>query len=91
MGYQDRIIPNDNPDHPVESLPANFVAAITESQVAANKGWAPENTGLIDNRVATCPDCGAPGMNTCWGYWAFTCGAEIGTDGEPNEACGATA
>lgn len=85
------IIPNDNPKHPVESLPADFVAAITAAQINANKGWAPENDGLIDHRVFNCPDCGAPGMNTCYGYIAYTCGAEILSDGTPDEACGVAA
>lgn len=85
--FRDRIIPNDNPAHPVSGLPADFVNAITESQVQANKGWAPDNEGLIDNRVAHCPVCAAPGMNTCWGYWAFTCGSEVGSDGEFTGDC----
>lgn len=86
--FRDRIIPNDNPAFPVASLPPDFVREITRAQVEGNKGWAPDNDGLIDNRVVNCPDCNAPGMNTCWGYWAFTCGAEIMPDGEISEPCG---
>jgi hypothetical protein len=82
-----RTIPNDNPKYPVSSLPPDFVAEITSSQIEANKGWAPENDKLIDNRVANCPMCKAPGMNTCWGYWKFTCGAEVLTCGDVSESC----
>lgn len=85
--WRDRIIQNDNPAHPVESLPPDFVAKMREGQISANKGWAPDADDLIDRRVVNCPDCGAAGMNTCWGYWEFTCGAEILPDGEPNEPC----
>lgn len=81
------IIPNDNPAHPVASLPADFVKEIIAMQIDANSGWAPDNDGLIDNRVTVCPSCGAPGMNTCWGYWLFTCGAEVGSDGDETEPC----
>ena len=85
--YRHRIIQNDNPEHPVSGLPSEFVKEITGAQVDANKGWAPDNAGLIDNRVINCPSCRAPGMNTCWGYWAFTCGAEVGSDGDMSEPC----
>jgi hypothetical protein len=88
IDWRSRVIPNDNPDHPVASLPDDFVAAITESQLQANKGWAPEADSLIDNRVVECPDCKAPGMNTCWGYWAYTCGAEVLSDGDQIKPCG---
>lgn len=88
IDFRDRIIPNGNRDFPVGSLPKDFVSAITASQIEANKGWAPDNDGLIDRRVVNCPRCGAPGMNTCWGYWAFTCGAEIMPDGAVCEPCG---
>lgn len=85
--FRKRVIPNDNPRHPLESLPPAFVTGITNAQIEANKGWAPDNDGLIDQRVAECPECKAPGMNTCWGYWAFTCGAEVGPDGDVS-GCG---
>lgn len=84
-----RVIQNDHPQLTVGDLDPLFVAAITESQTLANKGWAPDATDLIDRRIVECPDCGASGMNTCWGYWAFECGAEILSDGEPSEPCGA--
>jgi len=85
--YQERIIPNDNSRHAVASLPPKFVLEITSAQVHANRGWAPDNHGLIDNRVAECPSCGALGMNTCWGFWLFTCGAEVMPDGEISKPC----
>lgn len=85
--FHKRIIPNDNADHPVNTLPTEFVAAITASQIDANKGWAPDADCLIDERVTHCPQCNAPGMNTCWGYWLFTCGAEVMPDGEITEPC----
>lgn len=85
--WRSRIIQNRNRKKDVADLPAEFVAAITESQIGANKGWAPDADDLIDRRVEICPDCGAGGMNTCWGYWAFECGAEILGDGEPTKLC----
>jgi hypothetical protein len=42
-----------------------------------------------DRREEKCPDCKAPGYNTGWGYWAFTCGAEILTCGEIDVPCAA--
>lgn len=86
--WQKRIIQNDHPILAVDGLDADFVTAITGSQIAANKGWAPDMTGLIDRRIIQCPSCKAAGMNTCWGYWAFECGAEVLSDGEPCEPCG---
>lgn len=85
--WKKRIIQNDNPAHPIESLPPEFVAAIRKSQFEANKGWAPDADDLIDRRVTICGKCGAPGMNTCWGVWGFTCGAEVFPDGEVCEPC----
>lgn len=89
--WQERVIQNDHPTVTVEHLVPAFVAAITEAQINANKGWAPDASNLIDRRIVECPDCKAPGMNTCWGYWAFECGAEILSDGEQSEPCGASA
>ena len=43
----------------------------------------------IDIREATCPDCKASGFNTGWGFWRFSCGAEILIGGEFGEPCGA--
>lgn len=40
-----------------------------------------------DRREAKCPDCGAVGFNTGWGYWHFTCSAEILTCGEIDVPC----
>jgi hypothetical protein len=71
----------------VDALPPEFVTAITDAQIAANKGWRPEGKTLVDWRINHCPDCGAPGMNTCWGYWAFTCGAEVLSNGDIDEPC----
>jgi hypothetical protein len=42
----------------------------------------------IDLREAACPNCEAVGFNAGWGYWAFVCGAEILSDGEPCKPCG---
>lgn len=67
-----------------------FVEAITEAQVRANLGWRPDGKDIVDKRIVECPNCGAPGMNTCWGYWAFTCCAEVLVDDEGYvEGCGA--
>lgn len=46
---------------------------------------------LIDIRQAACPECGAPGFNTGWGIFAYTCGAETLTDEDGGfaEPCGA--
>lgn len=85
--WKSRIIKNDNPTVSVISLPLDFVEAIAEAQIQANKGWAPDMDGLIDLRVVECPVCSAPGMNTCWGYWKFTCGAKIFSDGEVETFC----
>lgn len=32
---------------------------------------------LLDMRLLKCPDCGAPGFNSGWGYWQFECGNEV--------------
>lgn len=86
--WQNRIIKNDHPKLTAADLDRGFLAAMVESQTSANRGWAPDATDLIDRRIAECPDCKSPGMNTCWGYWAFECGAEILSDGEQSEPCG---
>ena len=86
--WKNRVILNDNPHLSPDDCGAEFVAAIRASQIEANKGWAPDADDLIDRRMVNCPDCGGPGMNTCWGYWAFECGAEIGGDGDVNQPCG---
>ena len=41
----------------------------------------------IDLRETKCPRCDASGFNTGWGYWAFTCGAEILSDGTKSKSC----
>lgn len=42
----------------------------------------------IDAREFKCPSCQAPGFNTGFGYFKFTCGAEVLTvDGDFTEAC----
>jgi hypothetical protein len=49
------------------------MTALFEECLAAQKiaGFEQE-----DRRTANCPQCGAHGYNTGWGYWAFECGAE---------------
>jgi len=42
----------------------------------------------LDLRETYCVDCTAPGFNTGWGVWRFTCGAETHTDGELATPCG---
>ena len=44
---------------------------------------------VIDMREAKCAVCEAPGFNTGWGFFAFTCGAEILNDeeGTPSTSC----
>ncbi|MCK6440360.1 MAG: hypothetical protein L6Q71_09195 [Planctomycetes bacterium] len=44
---------------------------------------------VVDLRVCRCPDCNSKGFNTGWGYWLFSCGAEILSDGTPGEPCSA--
>lgn len=84
--WKSRIIQSGEGGTP-DDLPAEFVAEIRSAQIEGNSGWAPDMDDLIDRRVVYCPDCGAGGMNTTWGYWRFTCGAEILTDGEPSVPC----
>lgn len=85
---EDRVIKNNNQFYSIANLPREFRDGILEAQIAANKGWAPDNKGFIDERIAHCPTCQALGMNTCFGYWAFVCGADIMPDGEVSEPCG---
>lgn len=85
--WKSRQIPNDNPTYSVADLPAEFVDSIRKMQIDANKGWAPDADDLHDCRVVHCPTCKAPGLNTCWGVWQFTCGAEVHSDGEVSEPC----
>lgn len=59
-----------------------FVERIKSEQVAANSGWKKPPTDFVDRRVFTCPTCKAPGLNTCFGYVAFTCGSEWMPDGD---------
>jgi len=61
----------------IDDLPSDFLEEITAAQVEANQGWKPENTELIDTRIFDCPECDGPGMNTCYGYIAYACGAEL--------------
>ena len=76
-------------DVQLKDLPSDFVEAIRVAQVDANKGWRPEGTTLVDDRVFNCPECDAPGMNTCWGVVAFICGGKLLSDGECwSELCG---
>lgn len=42
----------------------------------------------IDLREPRCLDCGASGFNTGWGYFQYTCGLEVMSDGEPCAPCG---
>lgn len=42
----------------------------------------------IDIREAHCPHCDAPGFNTGWGFYRFTCGLEVLSDGEESSGCG---
>ena len=42
----------------------------------------------IDIRQGECPECAAPGFNTGWGVWRFTCGAELHGDSGVAEPCG---
>lgn len=77
------------PETQLKDLPSEFVEAIRVAQVDANKGWRPDETTLVDDRLFTCPECQAPGMNTCWGVVAFTCGGQLLSDGECwSEPCG---
>ena len=86
--WRDRIIQNDIQACADTVLPEDFSAGILSAQILANKGWAPDMDGLIDRRIVDCPKCGGAGMNTCFGYWAFVCGAEILPDGEIDAPCG---
>lgn len=71
----------------LETLPADFITAIAEAQIEANKGWRAEGETLVDLRINWCPECGSPGMNTCWGFWGHVCGAGFDADGGQTEPC----
>lgn len=77
-----RFATDDPPPADAERMKA-LAAAIINQQRA---GFGP----YADIRESKCPACEASGFNTGWGYWAFTCGAEIISDGTPAEPCGAT-
>ncbi|OWU80454.1 hypothetical protein [Phaeobacter sp. 22II1-1F12B] len=71
----------------LEALSPAFIRAIADAQIEANKGWRPDGKTLVDVRVHFCPECGAPGLNTCWGYWAHVCGAGFDSEGYTTRAC----
>jgi hypothetical protein len=63
---------------------ALFAVCIAHQQNAGFKTY-------IDARQVECPECNSPGFNTGWGYWAFTCGGELLSDGTCwSEPCGRT-
>lgn len=66
----------------VEDEKIKFLATCIVSQQRAGFG------DVIDLREGRCPDCKAIGFNTGWGYFAYTCGAEILSDGEEGKQCG---
>ncbi len=42
---------------------------------------------VLDLRQAPCPECGAPGFNSGWGFFRHTCGADV-TNGEDPDCSG---
>lgn len=61
---------------------ALFAVSISRQQMAGFGSY-------LDCRQVECPECGAPGFNSGWGFWAFACGGELLTDGESwDEPCG---
>ena len=65
----------------------DFVAEARDAQIKANAGWEKPPSDFVDTRIFECPDCKSPGLNTCWGYVAYVCGAEILSEGEVSEPC----
>lgn len=69
-------------DHSEECPPSadqerlDCLAAAIANQQAANFGT------YLDVRELNCADCGASGFNTGWGFWQFSCGLEVLSDGE---------
>lgn len=59
-----------------DQLRLNALAAAVVNQQAAGFGE------YIDTREVHCANCGASGFNTGWGYWHFSCGLELLSDGE---------
>jgi hypothetical protein len=59
---------------------ATLAVCIAHQQRAGFKNY-------LDLRVVKCPRCDADGFNTGFGFWRFSCGAEILSDGTPGEPC----
>ena len=62
------------PEAPADPKIKHLAACVADQQRAGFKD-------LIDLREVQCPDCGAPGYNTGWGFFSYLCGAEaVGED-----------
>lgn len=57
-----------------------LAAAIANQQRAGFKDY-------LDTREMHCACCQASGFNTGWGFWEFSCGMTILSDGEQDEPC----
>ncbi len=64
------------------------LATCIVSQQAA--GFKTKRGPLVDLRQMACPTCGSPGFNTGWGYFLFSCGEEVLSDGEARRQCSST-
>lgn len=80
-----------NGEEGVEDLSEDPRLALLAVSVANQQkaGFGP----YLDLRQAHCPHCEAPGFNTGWGFWQFTCGLELlaGDEGIEDEPCGKVA
>lgn len=75
--HEIRFLKNDDgtPGLEVDERLALLAVCVVSQQAAGFKD-------VVDLREAHCPQCSAPGFNTGWGVWKFTCGAEVHTDEE---------
>lgn len=71
------------PDHAADPTMALMAICVAEQQRA---GFGT----TIDLRHFECPSCRGAGFNSGWGFFRFTCGAEIltGDDGDITNPCG---
>ena len=69
------------------------MGAMTEAGLRAECEAAQEAAGFKKHgcwpwpHEVKCEHCGALGLNTGWGWWAFTCGAEVLSDGHVDVPC----
>lgn len=86
VGFMRDAAPDGDAVNLADDPKMKLLATCIISQQAAGFRDKKDNP-IADLRQSKCPDCGAPGFNTGWGYWMHACGAEILSDGEPSEPC----